>query len=37
LSSGWGLLYGIMSPAFAPIYALLIIAGLIWVAVGGRR
>jgi hypothetical protein len=37
LSSGWGLLYGIMTPAFAPIYALLILVGVCWVALGGRR
>jgi hypothetical protein len=36
LESGWGLLYSIFSPALAPIYALLIIAGLIWVAIGKR-
>lgn len=36
LSSGWGLLYSILSPALAPIYALLIVAGFIWVAIGKR-
>jgi hypothetical protein len=36
LTSGWEFLYNIFSPALAPIYALLIIAGLIWIGVGKR-
>ncbi|GAA4411628.1 hypothetical protein GCM10023148_04490 [Actinokineospora soli] len=36
LTAGWDMLVGIVMPALAPIVALLILGGLVWVFVGKR-
>jgi hypothetical protein len=36
LTSGWNMLYGMVSPAMAPIMAVLILGALCWVIIGRR-
>jgi hypothetical protein len=37
LVAGWNMLYGIVSPAIAPIVAVGILAAIVWVFVGRMR
>jgi len=36
LSGGWSTLFGILSPALAPIFALLILVAGVWIIAGKR-
>ena len=37
LVAGWDMLYGIVSPAMAPIMAVGILGAIVWVIIGRRR